>query len=166
MYLGARCSGASVRWQALTVEDSSIVRKILRARLERAGWQVIEASNASEGWEQFQCFKPQLVMLDIVMPSGEGLDAFSLLKQIRQTAPGTAVLIVSGSSSIDDRDKFLEAGAMAFISKPFVDFEKILERFSRLYRTPVAERASDPSLTTKSSEVGSDVPLSTRCQPR
>lgn len=127
---------------ALTVEDSSIVRRILRARLERAGWQVIEASNAPEGRELFQCLKPQLVTLDIVMPSGEGLDALSLLRQILQEAPNTAVLIVSGSNSIDDRDKFMQAGAMAFISKPFVDFEKLLGRLDKLFPGSSAERAS------------------------
>jgi CheY-like chemotaxis protein len=55
--------------QALTIEDSSIVRKILRERLKGAGWDVIEASTASEGWELFQSLRPQLVTLDIVMPS-------------------------------------------------------------------------------------------------
>ena len=131
-----------MKLQALTVEDSSIVRRILRARLERAGWQVIEASNASEGCELFHCLKPQLVTLDIVMPSGEGLDALSLLRQILQEAPNTAVLIVSGSNSIDDRDKFMQAGAMAFISKPFVDFEKLLGRLDKLFPGSGVERAS------------------------
>lgn len=128
--------------QALTVEDSSIVRKILRARLERAGWQVVEASNAAEGWELFQCLRPQLVTLDIVMPNVDGLDALSLLSQIRQAARDTAVLIVSGSNSIDDRDKFMQAGAMAFIAKPFVDFEKLLERIGRLFPASGARRDS------------------------
>jgi sigma-B regulation protein RsbU (phosphoserine phosphatase) len=131
-----------MRPQALIVEDSSIVRSILRARLERAGWQVIEAYNASEGWELFQGLQPQLVTLDIVMPSVEGLDALSLLRRIRQKAPNTAVLVVSGSNSIDDRDKFMEAGAMAFVSKPFVDFEKILDRLGKLFPASRAESAS------------------------
>lgn len=127
-----------MKLQALTVEDSSLVRTILRARLERAGWQVIEAGNASEGWELFQCLQPQLVTLDIVMPHEEGLDALSLLKRIRKESPNTAVLIVSASNSIDDRDKFMKAGALGFISKPFVDFEKLLQRLGKLFP------ASDP----------------------
>jgi CheY-like chemotaxis protein len=131
-----------MRLRALTVEDSPIVRTILRARLERAGWQVIAASNASEGWDLFQCFQPQLVTLDIMMPSVEGLDALSLLRRIRQEAPNTAVLIVSGSNSMDDRDKFMQAGAMAFISKPFVDFEKFLDRLGKLFPVSDAESAS------------------------
>lgn len=129
--------------QALTVEDSSIVRRILRARLERAGWQVIEASNASEGWELLQCFRPQLVTLDIMMPSVEGLDALSLLVRIRKEVPDTAVIIVSGSNSVDDRQKFMQAGAVAFISKPFVDFEKLLNRLVKLFPARHAPRTCD-----------------------
>jgi len=131
-----------MRLQALTVEDSSIVRTILRARLERAGWQVVEASNASEGWELFQRLQPQLVTLDIVMPRVEGLDALSLLVRIRKEVLNAAVIIVSGSNSIDDRDKFMQAGAMAFITKPFLDFEKLLARLDKLFSASGAERAS------------------------
>jgi CheY-like chemotaxis protein len=132
-----------MKLQALTVEDSSIVRTILRARLERAAWQVIEASNAAEGWELFQCLRPQLVTLDIVMPSVEGLDALSLLVRIRREAPDTAVVIVSGSNSIDDREKFMKAGAIAFVAKPFVDFDKFLSRLSRLFPARYVSRTSD-----------------------
>jgi phosphoserine phosphatase RsbU/P len=143
-----------MRPQALIVEDSLIVRTILRARLERAGWQVIEACDAPEGWELFQGLQPQLVTLDIVMPSAEGLDALSLLRRIRQKAPNTAVLIVTGSNSIDDRDKFMEAGAMAFVSKPFVDFEKLLDRLGKLFPASNAESAaglrSPPRLNVRS----------------
>jgi CheY-like chemotaxis protein len=129
--------------QALTVEDSSIVRKILSERLKRAGWDVIEASNASEGWELFQSLRPQLVTLDIVMPSAEGLDALSLLERMRKLTPNTAVIIVSGSNSIDDRDKFMAAGAMAFVSKPFVDFEKLMDRLGRLFPSRYAQGTSE-----------------------
>jgi two-component system, chemotaxis family, chemotaxis protein CheY len=130
--------------QALTIEDSSIVRKILRERLKRAGWDVSEASNASEGWELFQSLRPQLVTLDIVMPSMQGLDALSLLERMRKATPKPAVIIVSGSNSIDDRDKFMAAGAMAFVSKPFVDFEKLLDRFGRLFPVRNAPEVGDP----------------------
>jgi CheY-like chemotaxis protein len=67
------------------------------------------------------------------MPNVEGLDAFSLLGRIHKEAPNTAVFIVSGSNSVDDRDRFMQAGAIAFVSKPFVDFEKFLDRLSRLF---------------------------------
>jgi two-component system, chemotaxis family, chemotaxis protein CheY len=119
--------------QALIVEDSQIVTAILRARLERAGLQVVTATNASEGWHMFQSTKPQLVTLDIVMPSVDGLDAFSLLTRIHNEAPDTAVFIVSGSKSVDDQDRFMRAGATAFILKPFIDFEKFLDRLGKLF---------------------------------
>jgi two-component system, chemotaxis family, chemotaxis protein CheY len=119
--------------QALIVEDSRVVATILRARLERVGLEVAAATNASEGWNMFQSIQPQLVTLDIVMPNVEGMDSFSLLERICKKAPDTAVFVVSGSTSFDDREKFTKAGAMGFISKPFVDFEKFLDRLGKLF---------------------------------
>src|SRR5208337_1320354 len=103
--------------KALIVEDSAIVAKILRARLEHVDFQVSVARNAAEGWLMFQSTQPQLVTLDIVMPTVDGLDAFSLLTRIRKEASNTAVFIVSGSGSLDDRDRFMQAGAVGFVSK-------------------------------------------------
>ncbi|MGA7760386.1 MAG: response regulator [Candidatus Acidiferrales bacterium] len=140
--------------QALIVEDSRVVATILRARLEHAGFQVAAATNASEGWHMFQSAKPQLVTLDIVMPGGKGLDAFSLLERIRKEAPNTAVFIVSGSSSVDDRDRFMQAGAMGFISKPFIDFEKFLDQLRKILPGFVGRAASSlrspPRLSARS----------------
>lgn len=130
--------------RALIVEDSAIVTKILRARLEHADFQVSVAANAAEGWCMFQSTRPQLVTLDIVMPMADGLDAFSLLTRIRKEAPDTAVFVVSGSSSLDDRDRFMQAGAAGFISKPFIDFEKFRDRLIKLF--PLAGRPdADPN---------------------
>lgn len=149
--------------QALTIEDSSIVRKILRERLKRAGWDVIEASNASEGWELFQSLRPQLVTLDIVMPNAEGLDALSLLERMRKATPTTAVIIVSGSNSIDDRDKFMTAGAMAFVSKPFIDFEKILNRLGKFFPALYAQTNSE---VRDSEPIAEDLRVGVDRQPR
>jgi len=77
-----------------------LVTAILQARLERAGLQIVTATNASERWHMFRSTTPQLVTLDIVMPSVDGLDAFSLLTRIHIEAPNTAVFIVSGSKSV------------------------------------------------------------------
>jgi two-component system, chemotaxis family, chemotaxis protein CheY len=87
---------------ALIVEDSAIVRRILRARSEQAGWEVVDAQNASEGWEVFQAARPQLVSLDIVMPKVGELDSFGLFNRIRVQAPEVAVIVVSVSSSGHD----------------------------------------------------------------
>ena len=76
----------SLAMQALIVEDSRVVATILRARLERAGFQVGAATNASEGWHMFQSARPQLVTLDIVMPSVDGLDAFLWLPKTPKAA--------------------------------------------------------------------------------
>jgi DNA-binding response OmpR family regulator len=131
--------------QALIVEDSAFVMKILRARLEHADFQVSVAANASEGWRVFQATRPQLVTLDIVMPTVDGLDAFSLLTRIREETSNTAVFIVTGSSSLDDRDKFMQAGAMGFLSKPFIDFEKLRDQLLKLFPLSARPNPDTPS---------------------
>jgi CheY-like chemotaxis protein len=99
--------------QAPIVEDSAIVTKILWARLERAGFQ--------------------LVTLDIVMPGVDGLDAVSVLTRIRKEAFHAAVFVVSARNSLDDCDRFIQAGAMGSISKPFIDFEKFRDQLIKLF---------------------------------
>jgi CheY-like chemotaxis protein len=127
--------------QALTVEDSSIVRKILRARLQRAGWQVIEASNASEGWELFQCLRPQLVTLDIVMPTIAGYTALDLLRDIRKAETEADVVVIS--SRTDDREAFLREGAIEFVVKPFENFAGLMRKLEPL----IYSIAEDPNRT-------------------
>ena len=134
--------------QALIVEDSAIVAKILRARLERADFEVSVAANASEGWLMFQSTRPQLVTLDIVMPMEGDLDAFSLLTRIRNEAANTAVFIVSASASLDDRDRFMQAGATGFLSKPFIDFEKFRDQLIKLFPLSMRSDADPLPLTS------------------
>ncbi len=118
--------GGSAPRRALIVEDSAFVRRIMRARLEQAGWEVTEAQDPDEGWRIFQTVQPQLLTLDIVMPGAEKFDSLGLFRRIRARAPEVAVIVVSVSSSGHDRDKFMREGAIAFASKPFVDFDRIL----------------------------------------
>jgi two-component system, chemotaxis family, chemotaxis protein CheY len=140
--------------KALVIEDTAVVRRILRARLEQAGWEVTEAQNPAEGWESFQVVRPQLVSLDIVMPSVGELDSFALFKRIRAQAPDTAIIVVSVSSSGHDRDKYMREGAVAFASKPFVDFDKILTQVT--LRLPFVETEEEPSTPSPSRNIGHD----------
>jgi DNA-binding NtrC family response regulator len=84
------------------------------------------SAEPTEAWNIFQTSRPQLLTLDIVMPNSEELGSLELFRRVRKVAPEVAVIVVSVSSSWHDRDKFMREGAIAFASKPFVDFDRIL----------------------------------------
>src|ERR1700730_11277824 len=114
---------------ALVVEDHPVVRRLTRIRLEQIGWKVSEAANALEGKTVFRSVRPQLVVLDVIMPEENGETSLDLLRTIHAESPGAVVNIVSSVISPEDRQKFLSEGAASFISKPFLngeEFEKVI----------------------------------------
>ena len=71
----------------LVVDDESLLRVSLRARLDEEGYGLLEAGTAAEALEQLAS-EPDLVLLDFQLPDGDGLD---VLRQIKQRSPDTVV---------------------------------------------------------------------------
>jgi len=139
---------------ALVVEDHPLVRRVTRARLEQIGWSVSEAANAFEGKRVFRAVRPQLVVLDVIMPEESGLTSLDLLRTVHEESPGTVVNVVSSVVSAEDRDRFISEGASSFFSKPFLnadEFEKFMMQ-SRILFDQLNETAdiSDSDKPTKS----------------
>jgi signal transduction histidine kinase/DNA-binding LacI/PurR family transcriptional regulator/DNA-binding LytR/AlgR family response regulator len=101
----------------LVVDDHADNRVIVRDMLQPLGFIVAEACDGLEGLAQIEAFKPDVVILDLVMPALNGLD---MIRRIRQmTGHDHLVVIVSSASAYpDDRIQSLNAGAQAFIPKP------------------------------------------------
>jgi DNA-binding response OmpR family regulator len=121
---------------ALVVEDHPMVRRLTRVRLEQIGWKVSEAANALEGKTIFRSVRPQLVVLDVIMPEENGETSLDLLRTIHAESPGAIVNIVSSVISPEDRQKFISEGATSFISKPFLngeEFEKLIVQSKTLF---------------------------------
>jgi CheY-like chemotaxis protein len=107
-----------------------VIRGNLRLRFSRLGCQVAEAENALRGLEVFLKFHPQLVTLDIIMPEVDGFTAMDLLRRIRKTTDETDVIVIS--SKVDNREEYLNEGAIEFISKPFENFEGLMRKLQPL----------------------------------
>jgi CheY-like chemotaxis protein len=121
---------------ALVIDDNSVLRQVIRLKLECKGWMVAEAQDAHEGLEVFRQVRPQLVMLDLIMPINEGLDAIQLAQQIHDEDPGVTVLVVSGIPTQDVKDLLVRRGLELF-DKPSADnptFDKLLVRVDTLFR--------------------------------
>jgi two-component system chemotaxis response regulator CheY len=101
----------------LIVDDAMIMRLRIREIALQAGWEVVgEAANGNQAVEMFRNLKPDLVTMDIVMPSMDGVES---LRAIRDYDPNARVCMVS---AVNQREKLAECirlGAIDFIVKPF-----------------------------------------------
>ena len=106
----------------LIVDDSALSRRTLRRICETAGYDVVEANDGMTALEVYFLEKPRLVLLDLVMKGMYGLD---VLVKLREMDPKALVVVASADIQSSTRQMSAEAGAQAFINKPFVSEEVI-----------------------------------------
>ena len=107
--------------QALIVDDSSVMRKIVERSLRQAGVDslvVVEAGSGVEGLEVLKGRRVDLILSDINMPAMDGLEFVRQLRQQR-LAEGVPVVMITTESSEEHVKQAIEAGAIGYIRKPF-----------------------------------------------
>lgn len=110
----------------LIVEDHADIRKLLRMTLEFSDFEVLDVSNGDDAWRVAQQIKPDVVLLDIMMPGTlSGLDVCRLIKESNELC-NTQVILLTARGSADDRQAGLNAGADEYLVKPFSTL-KLLE---------------------------------------
>ena len=99
----------------VVIEDEPQIRRFVRTALEAEGWQVHEADTAKKGLTEAGTRKPDLLVLDLGLPDGDGLEV------IRDVRGWSAVPIIVLSARRDENDKIaaLDAGADDYLTKPF-----------------------------------------------
>ncbi len=102
--------------KVLIVDDSALTRRSLRQILETAEYEVMEAENGLDALERYFLDKPDVVLLDLVMRGMYGLE---VLQKIRELDPQARIVVVSADIQTSSQDLAGEAGATAFINKPF-----------------------------------------------
>ncbi|MBF5042392.1 response regulator [Aggregicoccus sp. 17bor-14] len=108
------------RKTVLLVEDAPAVRSALRRCLEALGHEVREAADGRAALEELTRRAPDLVVLDLVLPQVSGYEVCEALRASSAEAHrNVPVLVISGRVLPEDRAEALEAGADAFLSKPF-----------------------------------------------
>ncbi len=121
--------------RTLVVDDAPAVRRLLRAVLKKGGYQVAEAGSASEALSQMLDpeSRPDLVFLDLLLWSDE--DGLGLLSRMRQfpVIAHIPVVVVTGNITTAQRERALQAGAVAFVPKPFSP-AGLLELTARILR--------------------------------
>ena len=99
----------------LLVEDDRHIRRFLRSSLEAEGWRVFEAETLRQGLVEAATRKPDLVVLDLGLPDGDGVD---LVRELR-TWSSIPIVVLSARSGEGDKVGALDAGADDYMEKPF-----------------------------------------------
>jgi DNA-binding response OmpR family regulator len=99
----------------LVVDDDAMQRWTLTQALQEWGYDTLEAETTNAGLVQFEQVHPAVVLLDIGLPDGSGLD---LLHQIKRRRPNTAVIMMTGEVVVENTIAALRGGADDFVAKP------------------------------------------------
>ena len=102
----------------LAIDDEKDILKLIQYNLEREGYQVLTAKNGEEGLETARAKKPDLVVLDLMMPGIDGLEVCKILRSNKDTRAIPIIMLTAKSSEID-QIVGLELGASDYITKPF-----------------------------------------------
>ena len=125
------------RTRILIVDDEPAIRKLLRANLEKNGFEAMSADDGAEALKLVEREAPDLVVLDIIMPR---MDGFETCRRLREwsTIP---IIMLSAKDEEQDKVKCLEIGADDYITKPFGSGELVARINAVLRRTRARETA-------------------------
>lgn len=111
---------AEQKQRILAIDDNADIRELIAFILRRENYEVSTASNGLAGLEMIKGAKPDLIILDVVMPEFSGYDVLNAVRSDKSSKiREIPVLMITSKSSTDDIDQALELGATAYIVKPF-----------------------------------------------
>jgi two-component system alkaline phosphatase synthesis response regulator PhoP len=123
----------------LVVEDDAVVRRAVRLACERDGLRVVEAASGTAALERIAADRPDLVLLDLLLPGLGGLDVCRAVRRRDETLP---IIVVTAKSEETDKVLGLELGADDYVTKPFGPRELVARIHAVLRR---ASRSLGPS---------------------
>ena len=113
----------------LVIEDDKNIQELLQLYLEKEGYAVTIAGDGGQGLYKFRTIKPDLVLLDVMMPV---MDGWTVCSTIRAESR-TPVIMLTAKSELDDKVTGLKAGADDYITKPF-EMKELLARIEAVLR--------------------------------
>jgi DNA-binding response OmpR family regulator len=120
----------------LIVDDDQDIRRLLGIRLKASGHESVFAGDAISAVNQARNEQPDLILLDLMMPAGDGYLVMERLKAM-PALEGIPVIVVSAMDPTAHESRLAEAGADAFFQKPF-DYDELLAAVQRALGTQAA----------------------------
>ncbi len=121
---------AETEARLLVVDDEPNIRDLLASSLRFAGFEVEVASDGASGYHQAQEFKPDLVVLDVMLPD---MDGFSVTRRMREAGLRIPVLFLTARDDMRDKVQGLTVGGDDYVTKPF-GLEEVVARIRAILR--------------------------------
>ena len=117
----------------LIVEDEELVSTLLEKKLKNAGYDVSTAPDGEEGLRKIKKEKPDLILLDVIMPKMGGFEVMEEMKKDEEIKD-IPVIIISNSGQPVELDKAKELGAKDWLIKTDFDPQEVLEKVNRFFK--------------------------------
>ncbi|XZF13399.1 response regulator transcription factor [Chitinophagaceae bacterium MMS25-I14] len=134
----------------LFAEDDAVLGRLVKEAMSGKGYEVLWAKNGTEALQLFKESKPDICVLDVMMP---GMDGFTLAQQVKELRPDIPVLFLTARSQTADIVKGFESGGNDYLKKPF-SLEELFLRIKELLRRSAAAPAEQPAATSDVYEIG------------
>ena len=132
--------GSPIR--ALVADDEEMLKELVSMGLKMIGWEVQSATDGPTALAIARDWRPDVLVLDIMMP---GFDGLELLERIRKFYPEVPCLFLTAKDSVDNRIEGLAAGADDYVTKPF-SMEEVMIRLHRLVQRSGVAAVDDAEL--------------------
>jgi two-component system OmpR family response regulator len=126
--------------KVLVVDDEPNIRELLSTSLRFAGFDVLTAADGHEALRSAAAYRPDLLVLDIMMP---GIDGFEVTRRLRADGERTPILFLTAKDATEDKIAGLTLGADDYVTKPF-SLEEVIARVRAVLRRAAS---SDPKAT-------------------
>ncbi|WP_146360028.1 response regulator transcription factor [Arthrobacter yangruifuii] len=136
----AHPDGSSIR--ALVVDDEANLAELVSMGLRMMGWNVHTAADGQQAIADAREFRPDVLVLDVMMPGVDGLEA---LNKIRAFSPRVPALFLTAKDAVEDRIYGLAAGGDDYVTKPF-SMEELMLRLHRLVQRSGAAASASAEL--------------------
>ena len=118
-----------IKRKILVVEDSSTIRKVISITLSQKGYEIIEAGDGLEALSRLNESKPDLILLDIILPKMDGYQILSIIRE-NPEFKYIPVIMLTSKDGIINKVKGKVAGSSAYLTKPF-DPAQLVETIER-----------------------------------
>ncbi len=121
-------AGGAAGRKILVVDDDADIVRVIRRMLEESGYKVETAASGSEALEKISFARPEVILLDLMMPRMDGIEA---LRRIRAVDADIKVVMITAYGGIGTYIDAMEWGATGYVNKPF-DRDQLLQAIQRV----------------------------------